>query len=384
MSLDVILEKAKYADSVVIVGAGRRGKDLLEYLENKNILVNAFFDNDEVIRNSYFHGILITKPRKIDGFKTLYIVAIDSVGDRKRIILQLKELGISERDIVPYDCFIKFNYLNSLPIEAYAEEINKEYYKVFGKVINWNHPVTYNEKINCDKLNIQDSLRTRLADKLLVREWIREKIGDRYLTKLYGVWNSADDINFCSLPNSFALKMNNASGRNIIVKDKSKIDWDMVRNQFGQWKRLNYAYVSFELQYKDIEPKIICEEYLEGVAETIYDYNVYCFHGEPEYIWCIKGSHKPECKASFYNKRWEMQPFSYGYPKDEDIAPQPGKLGEMLELSRILSKDFKHVRVDWYNLPDGRLLFGEMTFTTWGGLRRFQPDEYDMRWGNLI
>lgn len=57
MSLDVILEKAKYADSVVIVGAGRRGKDLLEYLENKNILVNAFFDNDEVIRNSYFHGI---------------------------------------------------------------------------------------------------------------------------------------------------------------------------------------------------------------------------------------------------------------------------------------------------------------------------------------
>lgn len=76
--------------------------------------------------------------------------------------------------------------------------------------------------------------------------------------------------------------------------------------------------------------------------------------------------------------------FSYGYPKDEQIAPEPEKLDEMLELSRILSKDFKHVRVDWYNLPDGRVLFGEMTFTTWGGLKRFDPDEWDTVFGNMI
>ena len=131
-------------------------------------------------------------------------------------------------------------------------------------------------------------------------------------------------------------------------------------------------------------PKIICEEYLEGLADYIYDYNIYCFHGEPMYIWCIKGSHKPECQASFYNKKWEMQEFSYGYPKDPVLAPKPAGLEEMLELSRILCRDFEHIRVDWYNLPDGRVLFGEMTFSTWSGLMHFIPEEYDEIFGKLI
>ena len=79
-----------------------------------------------------------------------------------------------------------------------------------------------------------------------------------------------------------------------------------------------------------------------------------------------------------------MQPFSFGYPKDPILAPRPVKLNEMLEFSRILSQDFNHVRVDWYNMPDGRLLFGEMTFSSWSGLSHFEPEEYDNYFGNLI
>ena len=79
-----------------------------------------------------------------------------------------------------------------------------------------------------------------------------------------------------------------------------------------------------------------------------------------------------------------MQPFSYGYPKDLVLAPKPNKLNEMLKLSRILSEEFKHVRVDWYNLPNGRVLFGEMTFSTWSGLAKWEPAEYDIVFGNLI
>ena len=56
----------------------------------------------------------------------------------------------------------------------------------------------------------------------------------------------------------------------------------------------------------------------------------------------------------------------------------------MLEICRILSKDFEHVRVDLYNLPDGRVLFGEITFTTWGGLMKWVPEEQDAIFGNLI
>lgn len=266
---------------------------------------------------------------------------------------------------------------------------DKEYLKGqfkyrFGYDLDFDNPKTYNEKINVDKLGNRDPFKTRLADKYLVKEWVKEKIGEKHVTKLYGVWDDANDIDFNVLPSSFALKVNNASDRNIIVKDKNCIDQDQVRKQLNEWMRINFAYYGRELQYKGIVPKVLCEEYLEGLADNVYDYNVFCFHGEPEYIWCIKGSHKPDCQASFYNKQWEMQPFSYGYPKDNVLAPKPEKLDEMLELTRVLCKDFPHVRVDWYIMPDGRVLFGEMTFSTWSGFQHFVPEEYDAYFGSLI
>lgn len=384
MSVVTIIEKAKNVDLVVIVGAGMRGKELLDHFEDRGVRVAMFFDNNQELIGSTIREIKIVKAYKIENKNCFYIIAMDGILNQESVRSQLISLGISNIDITTYDYNCIYDYLSNLDEKDYKEALQKRYYKIFGRKINWDYPVTYNEKINCDKLKIHNDIRAKLVDKLMVKNWVKEKIGEEYVTRLYAVWDTADDINFEDLPNSFVLKVNNGSGRNIIVKDKQNIDKDLVRKQLGIWLSQNFAYVSLELQYKDVVPKIICEEYLEGVAEEIYDYNIYCFHGEPEYIWCIKGSHRPGCKASFYNKKWEMQPFSYGYPKDEEVAPAPAKLDEMLKLSRILCEDFEHVRVDWYNLPDGRVLFGEMTFTSWSGLRRFEPDEYDTVFGNLI
>ena len=383
--LDNIMEKAENADMVVIIGAGTRGTELLSYLEEKSITVAFFFDNRDKLAGKKIHGVEIVKPyRVVGGGKCLYIIAVDNLVYRDELFTQLVDMGITEDDIVVFNCYWNYDFISQLDKKDYKKQLEKRYYKVFGREIDWENPVTYNEKINCDKLICGDEFRTKLVDKYRVREWVKEKVGDKYLTKLYGVWDDEEKINFDDLPESFVLKVNNGSGRNIIVKDKSAIDQKMVRRQLRELKEKNFAFVSLELQYKDIVPKIICEEYLEGVAENIYDYNIYCFHGEPKYIWCIKGSHRPGCKASFYDKDWVRQPFSYGYPKDEEIAPKPQKLEEMLALSKELCKDFKHVRVDLYNLPDGRILFGEMTLTTWSGLRKFIPDEYDSFFGSLI
>ena len=163
------------------------------------------------------------------------------------------------------------------------------------------------------------------------------------------------------------LKANHGNCYNIVVRDKSKLDVDAAIQQLLKWIKINYCYYGFEIQYRDIPPKILCEEYLDGVADSVYDYQFFCFHGKPEYVWCTKGSHKPDCKASFYNQNWEKLPFSYGYPIDEAVTPRPEHLEEMLEISRILSEPFEHVRVDLYDLPDGRIIFGEMTFSTWAG-----------------
>lgn len=384
-SLNHVLECAKNVERVVIVGAGERGKELLGHLrEIDTISIKCFFDNNKILPGNRIEGIEVLRPCNFEDDNYLYIIAVDKPALRKELNVQLQELGIRKNCIIVYYFYRDNDYLRNLDEKYYQEELQEIYYKIFGKKINWDNPTTYNEKINWEKLNIKDARRTRLADKYLVREWIKEQIGDKYLTKLYGAWDHTEEIDFAKLPKAFVMKLNNGSGRNIIVKDKSQANWDSICQQLNEWKERNFAFETLELHYKDIIPKIICEEYLEGVAENVYDYNIYCFHGKPVYIWCIKGSHRPECQASFYNTDWEMQPFSYGYPKDPVLAPKPERLDEMLHLSKKLCEGFEHVRVDWYNLPDGRVLFGEMSFSSWSGLSKWVPEEYDTVFGKLI
>lgn len=384
---EIILKRAEEAKKVIIVGAGEKGKEVLALLVSHSIKVYAFFDNNSALtegKKKNISGVTIVSPHKVSESNCLYIIAVKNPEFRRELRIQLQELGIDMNDIIAIHCGRSYEYMSKLDEKYYQEEIQTMYFERFGKYINWDNPVTYNEKINWEKLNIKDRRREKLVDKYLVRDWVKEQIGKKHLTQLYGVWNDAYDIDFKSLPNKFVLKVNNGSERNIIVKDKTQINEKEICDKLNDWMHNNFAYINLELQYKNIIPKIICEEYLEGVAEDVYEYDVYCFHGKPMYIWCIKGSHKPDCKASFYNLEWEMMPFSFFYPKDNILAPRPERLEKMLELTSILCKDFQHVRVDWFNLPDGRILFGEMTFSSCAGIAHWTPEEYDTYFGNMI
>lgn len=370
---------------IVIVGAGKKGRNLQAQLKKRGVTIKSFLDNNKELYETFIDGVCVNKIQDL-GANCLYIIAIADLEVCNVLEKQLLETGIKEENIIKFGSkgyeYYKKQYLNG----KVKEELSRTYQKIFSKELNWEHPTRYTEILNVEKLENVDSLKTKLADKVEVRKWVKEKIGEGYLIERYHEWEKVEDIDFDKLPKQFVIKLNNGSGRNIIVKDKDKLDIEETKKILTDWFSCNYAFCNgcYEFQYKDIPPRIVCEEYLEGVAETVYDYNIYCFHGEPKYIWCIKGSHRPECQASFYDKEWNMQPFSFGYPKDPIVAPKPEKLEEMLKLSKILCEGFRHVRVDWYNLPDGRVLFGEMTFTSWSGLRRFDPDEYDEYFGQLV
>lgn len=384
---DKILEHIEKKNEIVLVGAGKYGVELLALLAEKGKKVVAFYDNAKEKQGKYMYGIPIQEPTRREG-NCIYIICMRDPSSVSLIHNQLLALGILEEDVVAVHKFEKKNYetIDWNDIKQCKEAIEELYFDVFQKKMNWDNPITYNEKLNWEKIYDPNPLKTRLADKYLVRNWVFEKIGEEYLTRLYGVWDKPEEIDYDALPSQFVLKTNNGSGRNSIVTDKTKIEISAIKNQLAVWLKKSHYPVGFEIQYRDITPKIICEEYLEGVAENLYDYDVFCFHGEPKYIWCIKGSHRPGCKASFYDLNWNKQEFSYGYPIDEGMAPKPDKLDEMLELSRKLSQGFKHARVDWYEYPKSRhgILFSEITFTTWAGLKHFFPPQYDEILGKLI
>ncbi len=378
-----VLGQISDPSKIVIAGAGTVGRELAGAFIDHDIYPKCFMDNAVSLCGLNVYGVPVKQFTYIDA-DTYYVISVADDMIREAIKDQLIAIGVQNDKIICYFPFRCNAYHRELKSEEYNDEISALFKERMGYRPHLDSPQTYSEIINWEKLYVYDNHRTELADKVKAKEWVKNILGEDHVTKTYGVWGNGKEINFESLPNRFVLKANNGSGRNIIIDNKDTLDREKTIRMLDYWLSLNFAYNSFEMQYRDIEPMILAEEYLEGLATTVYDYNIFCFHGEPEYIWCIKGSHRLGCTASFYDKNWNMQPFSYGYPLDIKPAPKPRGLDEMLELSRILSSGFEHVRVDWYNMPDGRVLFGEMTFSTWGGLASFIPQKYDHHFGRLI
>ena len=235
-----------------------------------------------------------------------------------------------------------------------------------------------------NKLYDFDAEKCKLVDKYLVRDWVKEKIGENYLIPLLGVWDRAEDIDFDKLPQSFVLKCNHGCHYNIIVKDKSMEDFDTIRKKLNDWLHEDFAFMNgFELQYSQVQPRIIAEEYIENANEDLYDYKVFCFNGKAKYIMFLS-NRKQKLKMQFYDLEWNLQPFVYSFERDETIIEKPDNLAELIECAEKLAADFIQVRVDFYRLNDGAWKFGEMTFTSASGIANWNPPEYDEILGSQI
>lgn len=217
----------------------------------------------------------------------------------------------------------------------------------------------------------------------MVREWIKNKIGEEYLIPLLGVWDNFDEIDFDKLPDKFVLKANHGCAWNIIVKDKSKFDKVKAKKKFDKWMKRNYAYkAGLELQYKDIPPKIITEKYIEDSNGELNVYKTLCFNGEPKFIWidCDRFNNRTK---NIYDTKWNLQPFLMNYPNSKKPIPAPKNLDKMIELAKILCQGFSLARVDFYNV-DGKIYMGEMTFTSASGVYKFTPSIYNLKLGQML
>jgi len=242
-----------------------------------------------------------------------------------------------------------------------------------------SNPASFNEKITKLKINPDNVDLCIYADKIEVREYVRNEIGEKYLVPLLGIYKSADEINFYSLPEKFVLKTNHGSGWNIICEDKNKLDFDKTRRTLAKWLHYNAFYLSREYQYKQIKPAIICEEM---IGFNIYDYKFFCFYGEPKIVQ-VDVDRFTKHKRAFFDMQWEKQDFSIRYSVSEKNIDKPIQFTQMIEICRKLSSPFPFVRVDLYS-HNSRVYFGELTFFPGGGNEPFNPVEADYSFGELL
>ena len=285
-----------------------------------------------------------------------------------------------------WDIAKKTPFINNLFTreQLYKNELKAFYYKELKKTLNIERPKFFNEKIQWLKIYASTPIKTRLSDKYLVRNWIKEKIGEEYLIPLLGHYDKFEDIDFESLPEQFVIKCNHGSNYNIIVKNKTQFNSTDAKLKVDIWLKTNFAYhYGLELQYRDIKPKILIEKFMEDGTGDLRDYKFTCFNGKPEFIWVDSDRHSVH-KRNLYDLNWNQLPYKVNshyltFPSPE----KPKCLKKMVEIASILSKDFNYVRVDLYLINDS-IYFGEMTFTSSSGTEDILPKNFERRLSLLL
>lgn len=274
-------------------------------------------------------------------------------------------------------------YGKRFPDEAYL----KIYSKLrTGKNLNFKKPISFNEKINWIKLYERNPNMTICADKLKVRDFIKEKLGEEFLIPFLWYGRNPVDIPFEELPKSFVLKTNNASGTNIIVRNKDDINQNEIINQLNDWLSQDNYTPKREWVYKDIPPRIICEKFIEQEnKEELRDYRFFCFNGEPKFISVdFNINDKSKTRRNLYDLNWELMDAEITYPKELNFkVEKPEKLQEMIKYSKKLSEGFSHVRVDFYYI-NKEIKFGEMTFYHQSGFGDIRPKEFAYKMGDWL
>ena len=276
----------------------------------------------------------------------------------------------------------RFSGLTQNELRFVLESLFEEH---LGTKPNLDSPKDFNEKLTWLKLHYHNPLLTTCADKVESRNFFLSKAPGRtdLLVRQFGLYDAGEDIDFDSLPSSFVLKSNWGSGCQIIIKDKSAVNLSKIRHITSKWQcnTSNHYYDFFEWGYKNIVPKIICEEFLN------FEYKIefYCFNGEPKFLWIVLDDKTKDTRANFYTLDWENMEISNHYPNFNDPITKPTaeSYNEMINLSCRLSKGLPFVRCDFYKTKNG-FRFSEMTFFHWGCTMHFDPIKYDRIFGDMI
>ena len=270
-------------------------------------------------------------------------------------------------------------WVHTLDDAALEREVARWYHAMCGDRMDFAHPHSFSQKMQWLKVHDKDPRKATLSDKIAVRPYIAEAVGEDVLPQLYRAWDRAEDVDFAGLPQRFFLKCNNGSGMMKRIDDAGQADMAEIREKVASWLSRDFASEYLEMHYASITPRVYAEELLDDIE---WEYQAWCFSGKAEFIAAIHDPHGVNEKQ-FFSTTWEKLPFVSSQPEYQGTIAAPDCLAQIVEWSERLADDFTFVRVDWYGTRHG-LMFSEMSFTPAYGIVKWDPARYNEEVGKLI
>ena len=257
-----------------------------------------------------------------------------------------------------------------------------------GRVPNLRDPKTFNEHILQRCLN-PEPLWSTLADKLAVRDFVKQRIGEAHLVPLIAVPEVFTEEVFNSLPDAFVMKANHGCGQVEIVRNKRQTSFEHLKRLAQTWLATDFSLVSRERHYRSIKPALYFEQLLldrSGHIPSDLKLNMFGRDatGQPIIYAGIVSDRFGSPHGDVFDVHWNQVELTVGhYQRSKTPPPPPSNWEEIVRLATRLADGLGYVRVDIY-VPDGKVYFGELTFTPGAGVFPFHPDRYDYEWGKLF
>lgn len=277
-----------------------------------------------------------------------------------------------------------------IPDRLFAQQMYRKY---TGLNLDLDHPKLYNEKLWWLKLHYRNPLATKCTDKYLVRDYVKECGYEDILTDIYGVYDNACDVPLDQFDCEVFIKCNHGSGTNMIYSPSTSFDRKSFISEFTFDLRQNHYWNSREWNYKNIKPRILCEQVLRDRKGALpRDYKFMCFGGVPRLLFleseiCDEFGRRNTSGTRFvnvYDMDFQLMPITSGCPFHADAAiSKPSSFEYMKAIARTLSGPFPHCRVDLYEI-NGKVYFGELTFFHGGGCVNIRPLEWQEQMGSWI
>ena len=258
--------------------------------------------------------------------------------------------------------------------------------QIMGREPDLVNPKRFTDKLEWLKAYDSTFLKSICADKILVRDYVKEKLGEDISIPLLGVYDKFDDIDFSKLPNDYVMKTNHGSQTNILVHN-SQINKNLAKIKFEEWLSKDWSWWGYEMFYKPIKKKILIEEFMNNDDKVaLTDYKFSCFNGKPKICQVMNDRFTNSLHFNYYDMNFK--PLTYisrtDHPANYTLKDEKPKTWDlMIEYARKLSEDFKYVRVDLYQI-NGKVYFGELTFIPAAAYIKYTDDKIDFILGEML
>lgn len=228
---------------------------------------------------------------------------------------------------------------------------------------------THNDLIAFMKgsLELETPLRKVLSDKYLVKEQIRQRLGEAWCVPTLAVLYNDREIDAYEFPDRCVIKPTHSSGQTLFRKAGEPINRKMLKG----WLRYSHYRAGRERNYRGLVPRLIVEPWLE--YSMGYEVKLNVFRGQTTSLWAI--SRQPD-KTYLLLGLFDAQG-RYLLPQNTTEARrQEAMLGQivsreqfeqMKQAAQKLVPELAYARVDFYRV-DSAIMVGEVTHCSGNGL----------------